>query len=77
MIQRDLHSRILEYQKIFPVVAILGPRQCGKSTLAKMIISNDNSFLYLDLERDSYLNNWEDITTIHTEKIVEWSLNNS
>lgn len=60
MIQRDLHSRVLEYQKIFPVVAILGPRQCGKSTLAKMLISKDSSFVYLDLERYSDLNKLED-----------------
>lgn len=60
MIQRYLHSRILEYQKIFPVVAILGPRQCGKSTLAKMIISKDKTFTYLDLEKDSDLNKLND-----------------
>jgi len=37
-------------------VAILGPRQCGKSTLARMIISNDENFVYLDLEKYSDLN---------------------
>lgn len=60
MIKRDIHNRILEYQKIFPVVAILGPRQCGKSTLAHMLISGDHSFVYLDLERYSDLNKLDD-----------------
>ena len=32
-----------------PVVAILGPRQCGKSTLAKHFLQNSNS-IYLDLQ---------------------------
>jgi predicted AAA+ superfamily ATPase len=50
----------LDYQEIFPVVAILGPRQCGKSTLAKTIISDDDSFIYLDLEKNSDLNKLND-----------------
>ena len=33
-----------------PVVALLGPRQCGKTTLARMIAANGES-LYLDLEK--------------------------
>ena len=34
-----------------PVVAILGPRQCGKSTLAHQILTHFESVIYLDLER--------------------------
>jgi uncharacterized protein len=34
----------------FPAVAILGPRQCGKSTLAKHILSEYPGAVYLDLE---------------------------
>ncbi len=33
-----------------PVVALLGPRQCGKTTLARQIAAEEGSF-YLDLER--------------------------
>jgi predicted AAA+ superfamily ATPase len=33
-----------------PVVALLGPRQCGKTTLARMIAADADSF-YFDLER--------------------------
>lgn len=38
-----------------PGVIILGPRQCGKLTLAKVIISGVENALYLDLERLSDL----------------------
>ena len=38
-----------------PVTAILGPRQCGKSTLAKYIISKKTNAVYLDLEKHSDL----------------------
>lgn len=39
-----------------PVTAILGPRQCGKSTLARHIIENiSKKAIYLDLERPSDL----------------------
>ena len=37
------------------VTAILGPRQCGKSTLAKQIIKNFPNSIIIDLERDSDL----------------------
>ncbi len=48
-------SKILgEYLDQFPVVALLGPRQCGKSTLAKTLIHPDKC-VYLDLERPSDL----------------------
>lgn len=33
-----------------PIVALLGPRQCGKTTLARMIAADGES-LYLDLEK--------------------------
>ena len=36
-----------------PAVAILGPRQCGKSTLARRLVAGRRDALYLDLERPS------------------------
>lgn len=36
-----------------PVVAILGPRQCGKTTLARDLVAQLPKVLYLDLERPS------------------------
>jgi len=38
-----------------PLVAILGSRQCGKSTLVKHFLINKPNSLYLDLERPSDL----------------------
>jgi len=55
MVKR-LQSQILaKYLTSFPVVALLGPRQCGKSTLAKEYIRDDPEWDYLDLERPSDL----------------------
>ena len=54
-------ERILEFMKIFPVVALLGPRQCGKSTLAQQIGKSIPGFIYLDLENSSDLKRIDDI----------------
>jgi predicted AAA+ superfamily ATPase len=53
--------RILEYMKIFPAVALLGPRQCGKSTLAQHIGKSIPGFIYLDLENPSDLKRIDDL----------------
>ena len=50
MIDRTITSDILRSLEAFPAVAILGPRQSGKSTLAKKIITQYKDALYLDLE---------------------------
>ena len=47
VIIRDLGESILRLAQAFPVVAILGPRQSGKTTLAKELFS---SHKYLSLE---------------------------
>ena len=59
-INRLLEKQILEDLDYFPVVAIIGPRQCGKSTLAKFIGKSINDFIYLDLESLRDLNKLED-----------------
>lgn len=46
-----IESRIINN----PVVAILGPRQCGKTTLAKLIMANHPNSVYIDLEKPSDL----------------------
>jgi len=38
----------------FPAVAILGPRQCGKSTRAGELLKKYHESLYIDLERPSH-----------------------
>lgn len=49
MIPRWLESGIIARLKQFPAVALLGPRQVGKTTLARKI-RQDKSTIYLDLE---------------------------
>lgn len=52
-IRRIHHPAILECLRDFPAVAILGPRQCGKTTLAKAVIAEIGKCIYLDLEKPS------------------------
>jgi len=54
-IQRKIEDTIKQYLKIFPVVAVLGPRQCGKSTLVKRLSQNWGASVYLDLQSDEDL----------------------
>ena len=62
MIKRDIVTKIELLLKEFPIVALLGPRQVGKTTLAKSIkVSNKKNMLYLDLEKQSDLNKLNDI----------------
>lgn len=52
---RKLKKAVQESLKDFPAVAVLGPRQCGKSTLAKSIIADRADAVYLDLENPTDL----------------------
>lgn len=57
---REKSEDILEGIKNFPVVAITGPRQCGKSTLVKQLLEKMENYIYLDLELPSDLKKIED-----------------
>ena len=51
MIKRNISKNIIELLSFFPVVGIIGPRQVGKTTLAKQISSKiSKECIYLDLE---------------------------
>lgn len=51
VIRRNLQTRINRLLEHFPAVAILGPRQIGKTTLAKSLIHDTKKkVIYLDLE---------------------------
>lgn len=51
MIKRILESTVLKSLEFFPAVGILGPRQVGKTTLVKSLMSQLNkSSIYFDLE---------------------------
>ena len=55
MINRRLLPAIKQSLAEFPAVALLGPRQAGKTTLARIIANERPGNLYLDLERPSDL----------------------
>lgn len=61
MIERSLRQSLLRSLRKYPVVAILGSRQVGKTTLAKTIhAATGRDTIYLDLELDSDLNKLKD-----------------
>ena len=56
---RRLEAAVLRDLARFPVVALVGPRQCGKTTLARRLMQRRRTTgrggLLLDLERPSDL----------------------
>jgi uncharacterized protein len=74
MIIRRISKEIKESLTFFPVVAIIGPRQVGKTTLARQIIFDSKGpTLYLDLEKQSdlfKLNDAELFFSQHSEKLI-------
>jgi len=67
MIHRIALEPLRKYCKQFPVVCILGPRQCGKTTLAKAYLSQygKDSF-YIDLESHSDIRKLSDPELLFT-----------
>jgi uncharacterized protein len=49
-VERDLRAKLALYLETFPVVMIIGPRQCGKSTFVRHELPG---FVHFDLERPS------------------------
>ena len=43
--------RVLRSFRVHPAVALVGPRQCGKTTLARMIAAQEEGVTHFDLER--------------------------
>lgn len=70
MIKRAVENTILNTIKKYPVTGIIGPRQCGKTTLVKSIIKKiDKPALYLDLESVSDLRKLSDPELFLSENI--------
>ncbi|MBK5194969.1 MAG: ATP-binding protein [Proteiniphilum sp.] len=72
-IHRFLEPSVLRSIQNFPVTAITGPRQCGKSTLVKHLLDAYPENIYLDLERPSDLRKLEDAEWFFTsqkEKLI-------
>ena len=68
-INRRMEAKLQESLSSFPVTALLGPRQCGKSTLARHVVADRGDTVYLDLEKPSDLRKLEDAEFFfHTQK---------
>ena len=59
-IHRYLEPDVLKAIQNFPVTAVTGLRQCGKSTLVKHLLDAYPESIYLDLERPSDLRKLDD-----------------
>ena len=51
MIRREKYTELKDLLHTFPAVALLGPRQVGKTTLA-LEVAQDFTSVYLDLESE-------------------------
>jgi predicted AAA+ superfamily ATPase len=78
MLNRSAQKTVQDLLRLFPVVAIVGPRQCGKTTLARTLMEHSpEKFVYLDLElqrdlaklsdQEAYLSHHESETVILDE----------
>jgi uncharacterized protein len=70
-VKRHELEEVLKSLSNFKVVAIIGPRQVGKSTLASTVLRKGD--LWLDLERPSDLRKVEDPETflsLHSDKLI-------
>lgn len=74
MINRHLAKSVLDSLSYFPVAGIIGPRQVGKTTLAKLLLTQiPKPSIYLDLELDadvSKLNSAQAYLQSHQDKCV-------
>ena len=72
LIKRSIEKRVDELLVKFPVIGILGPRQVGKTTLAKKLNPN-KKVLYLDLELNKDINKLNDpeyYFNLHKDKCI-------
>ena len=72
-IHRIIESAVAKSIRNFPVTAVTGPRQCGKSTLVRHLMEQYPDSIYLDLERPSdlaKLNNAEWFLSSQREKLI-------
>jgi len=56
MIRRDITNSLQEAARFFPVVAIIGPRQSGKTTLSCEVFKNHTYISLEDLDKQEFVN---------------------
>lgn len=65
-INREIEGKIIKYLKSPEIIAVVGPRQCGKTTLLKHIFSPLEKAVYIDFEDRDKLNLFnDDIKAFH------------
>jgi predicted AAA+ superfamily ATPase len=72
-IPRQLEAELLRSLAVNPVTAVLGPRQCGKSTLVRHVLRGIPQALLLDLELPSDLRKLDDAELFlreHADRLV-------
>lgn len=71
-VKRNIESKLLEYLLLFPVVAVTGPRQSGKSTLIKQILGKEYKYVTLDDYRviDQLEDDPERFFSMYSENII-------
>lgn len=72
-IKRKLEPLVQKRLKHNPAVGLLGPRQCGKSTLARHLLRSYPEAIYLDLELPSDRNKLQDAEAylqMHCDRLV-------
>lgn len=57
MIKRELYKKLTSAAKAFPIVAVVGPRQSGKTTLVKMTFPDKSYVSMEDLDMREYATN--------------------
>ena len=67
-IHRYLEPSVSKSIHNYPVTAVTGPRQCGKSTLVKHLLEAYPESIYLDLERPSDLRKLDDAEWFFTSQ---------
>ncbi|MBP7510947.1 MAG: ATP-binding protein [Bacteroidia bacterium] len=76
MITRLIEKKAEKLLKQFPAVGIIGPRQCGKTTIAKLLQKNGKSKagVYFDLESPQDLRKFENpelfLTAHHDQQVI-------
>ncbi len=73
IIDRHLTATVKRRLQNNPAVAILGPRQCGKTTLAGQIVKKIKQSVYLDLENPGDLAKLDDplaFFSLHNDELV-------
>jgi len=67
-IHRFLEPGVSKSIQSFPVTAVTGPRQCGKSTLVKHMLDAYPESIYLDLEKPSDMRKLDDAEWFFTSQ---------